>query len=356
MDLKNKLNIICFAIIVIGISVLNIIKKDEQISLSERRSLVQFSSITLSNMNTKLDEYISDQFILRDQFKMLKTYFEFDVFYKNDNNDLFVYKDGIVKNELLNEASIIKLSNKINEISSMYLNGMDVYYTIVPDKQNYINKTAKYNTFDFDELEKIVTTTVRSGKYIDIYDLLNYDSYYKTDSHWRQEKIIGVANNLLNNLGKSNIESVFEKQVIDDFRGVYFKQLQYGVESEELIYLTNDIIEEASVFNYELNKEEAVYNMSKIGSVEEYDVFLSGPASLQLITNEFATSDDELIIFRDSFGSSITPLLIEKYKKITLVDTRYISSQILDEFIEFKDQKVLFMYSTMLYNNSSTVK
>ena len=64
----------------------------------------------------------------------------------------------------------------------------------------------------------------------------------------------------------------------------------------------------------------------------------------------------ELIVFRDSFASSLIPLLVEGYDKITLVDTRYISPKILNKYIEFNNQDILFLYSTSIINNSYSLK
>ena len=77
-------------------------------------------------------------------------------------------------------------------------------------------------------------------------------------------------------------------------------------------------------------------------------MFLSGPLSLVTIENPKCTSGKELIIFRDSFASSIAPLLAEGYTKITLADIRYLRSDFLDRFIAFKDQDVLF-YTVLLF-------
>ena len=67
-------------------------------------------------------------------------------------------------------------------------------------------------------------------------------------------------------------------------------------------------------------------------------------------------TEKELILFRDSFGSSIAPLLVEGYSKITIVDIRYVQSEYLGNFIKFEDQDVLFLYSTMLLNNSLALR
>ena len=62
------------------------------------------------------------------------------------------------------------------------------------------------------------------------------------------------------------------------------------------------------------------------------------------------------LIFRDSFGSSIVPLLVPFYKKITLVDLRYINMNLVNNYITFNNQDVLFLYSTLIVNNSFILK
>ena len=125
---------------------------------------------------------------------------------------------------------------------------------------------------------------------------------------------------------------------------------------EKIKYLENDTLKNCKVFDYQNNKEISVYDMEKAEGKDPYEMFLGGPLSLVTIENEKAKTDKELIIFRDSFGSSIAPLLIEGYKKITLVDIRYIHPNLLGNYIEFNSQDVLFLYSTSVLNNSETIK
>ena len=108
------------------------------------------------------------------------------------------------------------------------------------------------------------------------------------------------------------------------------------------------------IISYEIDIN--VYDKSKINSWDLYDIYLGGAKGLPTIYNNLASSDDELIVFRDSYGSSLVPLLISSYKKIIVIDTRYISSNILDNYVEFKGQDVLFLYSVSTINNSFTVK
>lgn len=110
------------------------------------------------------------------------------------------------------------------------------------------------------------------------------------------------------------------------------------------------------MYNYETKKYTDIYDYTKINSLDKYDIYLSGAVPIIDITNNNTSSDKELIVFRDSYGSSLIPLLIEGYKKITVIDIRYISSKILNKYIDFNDQDVLFMYSILTINNSFSIR
>ena len=52
----------------------------------------------------------------------------------------------------------------------------------------------------------------------------------------------------------------------------------------------------------------------------------------------------------------MAPLLVSGYRKITLVDIRYLHPDLLERYIEFDGQDVLFLYSTLVLNHSETLK
>ena len=87
-----------------------------------------------------------------------------------------------------------------------------------------------------------------------------------------------------------------------------------------------------------------------------YNIFLNGPSSLINITNPAATNEKELILFRDSFASSLAPLLLPFYKKITLIDLRYVKMDYVANLVDFQNKDVLFIYSPLIINNSSILK
>ena len=97
-------------------------------------------------------------------------------------------------------------------------------------------------------------------------------------------------------------------------------------------------------------------DLEKLEGKDPYEVFLSGPRSLLTVTNPAGQPGKELIVFRDSFGSAIVPLLLADYETVTLVDIRYLQMDLLDRFVDFHGQDVLLLYSTLVLNNSETIK
>ena len=197
------------------------------------------------------------------------------------------------------------------------------------------------------------------AQFIDITEALDLDDYYKTDLHWRQENILPVAQALGQAMGleyAGKADRLEDMQAMTDFHGVYYGQSALPLPSEPMYFLTNDVIREATTFNFETNKSGEVYDTEALLGKDPYDVYLSGPTPLVTIDNPAAETDRELVIFRDSFGSSLAPLLIEDYAKITLVDIRYIQSGFLGQYLEFDGQDVLFIYGTTILNDSGLLK
>ena len=85
-------------------------------------------------------------------------------------------------------------------------------------------------------------------------------------------------------------------------------------------------------------------------------MYLSGAVPLMVIENPTATTERELVIFRDSFGSSLAPLLLEAYSKVTLIDIRYMASSLIGDYINFSNQDVLFLYNTLILNSSEMLR
>lgn len=359
MNEKNK-NIVVSILFFLFLGVfflLNVFKSDTLISVSERRKLAQFPEISFKTIFDgtffeKFESYTTDQFVRRDDFRSLKVQLELGI--KHNYNDLYVYNDYIVKQLYpLNENSVTNLSKKVNFIKENYLKNNKIYFSIVPDKNYFIDQGNL--KLDYEKMVTLMKTDLNFAQYLDIFPLLSLDNYYKTDTHWKQETLLNVGAYLAEEMDFLFTEG-FRLEKITSFLGVYAGQLPGHATYEDINVLQNDVLSQAQVYNYETRKVTEVYDLTKKDDFDKYDIYLSGAVSLMTITNEASLSDRELIVFRDSYGSSLVPLLVTGYKKITLVDTRYISPKILDQYIDFADQDVLFLYSTLLINDSFSLK
>lgn len=356
--MKNKIMTISFVGIIFSIFFLNIFIKDKDLSYTERRHLSKFPSISYDNIMSgkfmdKFESYTLDQFIGRNSFRKVKALTEFNIFRKKDNNNIFIKDDYIFKLEYpLNEKKVNTFINKINNVYNNYLKDMNVYFSIIPDKNYFL--PDNYLKLDYEKMFNMVSSGLNNMKYIDITDSLTLDDYYLSDTHFKQDRIDKVVEKFASVMHFS-YQNNYEKHEYYPFYGVYYGQSAIGGKADTITYLTNDTIDNALVKDYDSDLK-TVYEVSSLGKMDSYDVFLSGATPLVEITNTKSKTDKELIIFRDSFGSTLAPLLLDGYAKITLVDLRYMPSNMLTDYIEFKDQDVLIIYSALLINNSDAIK
>ena len=338
----------------------------KQISQAERRPLQQMPPITVNNLLNgsfmgKFEDYTLDQFPLRDAFRTLKSLFSYNILQQQDNNGIYIEDGYAAKLEFpLNNASVSHALKKFNSIYKQYLQETDskILMAIVPDKGYYLAEENGYPTMDYEALFAQIAEGMPWAQTVDITKQLEVTHYYRTDTHWRQEKLLGVAQVLCKALGvEAPVESDFTPTLASQrFYGVYYGQAALPMNPEELYIMHSDYLKDCRVFNHEIGKYTSVYDMARLSGSDPYDVYLSGAQSLLTIENPNATTDKELIIFRDSFGSSLAPLLAQNYRTVTLVDIRYISSAMLEESIVFRGQDVLFVYSTLILNNSTSLK
>lgn len=338
----------------------------KDISTAERRPLQQMPEISINsvfggNFMDKFEDFTLDQFPLRDRFRTLKSLFSYHIFQQKDNNGIYIEDGYAAKLEFpLNETSVSYALKKMQFIYEEYLKETqsNIYMTVIPDKGYYLAGENGYPVMDYEKLMDKIYGGMSWAQRIDITGALSISDYYRTDTHWRQERLLGVAQTICKAMGaeEPRDEDYAVKFVEQPFYGVYYGQAALPMEPEKLYIMDSPLLEACRVYNYETGKYGQVYDFEKVSGSDPYDVYLSGAQALLTIENPDAASERELIIFRDSFGSSLAPLLMKEYKTVTLIDIRYVSSSLLEEYISFYGQDILFAYSTLILNSSSSLK
>ena len=330
-------------------------------SAAERRPLEQFPELSgeslLSGQFMKdFADYAVDQFPLRDRFRTLNAYLSYYLLGKTDNNGIYLHDGYAAKMEYpLDEGSVNSAISRFTELYERYLTGCDVRFALVPDKGYYLAEEAGALSMDYDALYDRMEEALPWAELLDLRDALSIESYYRTDTHWSQEAILPAAEQIAASLGVTVPE--FQVQTLErPFYGVYYGQAALPMEPDTIRYLTNSVLENCTVYCHDNGQSSEIYDMTKLQSKDLYDIFLSGGAAVLEITNPAGVAGKELIVFRDSFGSSMVPLLVNDYARVWVLDTRYVNPGMLEQFVEFRDQDVLFLYSTLILNSSSALR
>ena len=344
--------------------VLCLLHEPVEISESERRPLAQMpTEITWNGIVNKtvidgFEDYSVDQFPLREFFRSLKAHFQLNVLRLKENNGYAVEDGYIAKIESdFNHTFVNSALDTLSKIYDRYIkdNGGNFYLTLIPDKNYFFAEEYGYLSPDYKELVEKAIAALPEAEYVDLFEVLKMEDYYRTDTHWSQDKLDDVVKALAEAMGCSDrLSGKFEQHTLSPFYGVYHSQSALYPTPDELVYLTNEILDSCTVYDYETGKTSSIYDMNKFeNGTDGYDFFLSGTRALIRIDNPNATTDKELVIFRDSYGSSLAPLLAEGYSSIYLVDIRYVEPSMLGAFINFEGKDVLFAYSALILNSNT---
>ncbi len=377
-----------FFTILITVPVISILTPDKEKSFSERRTLAKrpvwsIQSFLDGNYGGQTENWLLDQFPGRDVFRMAKAEIETRFLGKADADGYYKKEQAIYKVEdTLNEKNIRRAAEKMRQIKESYFEQTACYYSVIPDKSYYLGED-EHPKLDEEKLLELMKEQLSAAEYLNLYDQLELDDYYRTDLHWKQEEITDVAEFLAGQMKKgkegysdekiSEMKSDLERKetdfpeemketeeaklATDQFYGAYAKASALSVKPDEMYYIENAGIRDLQVYDYEKGEKVSVYAPQKLGGMDDYDFFLWGARALLTMKNPSVKSGKKLLVFRDSFGSSIAPLLAEYYEEVTLVDLRYVSvTQAMKQLEDKEYDTVLFLYSASILNHSDSMK
>lgn len=338
---------------------------DQEVSLSERRPLEQMPQFSKEGFldgsyQEALETYLKDQFPMRDQFRQLKgVLYTLLLNQKTDANGMF-YMDGHLSQHstAFNEQQFQQRMDVLNWVYDKYIANADanVYLSVIPDKNYYLAQNNNFPVMDYEMIFEKVKEQMPWGQYIDMTGALDLDCFYTTDTHWRQEAILPVAQLLSQAMGVNGpkAEDYTTEKIDMPFYGVWYGKAGLPVGADELFILRSELLDSLTI-EVVGERETAVYDYAQLDSSDPYNIFLSGAKNgMVRIENPNAATDKTLVIFRDSFGSSIAPLFVQDYASVILVDLRATSRMSLQRYADdFQNADVLFMLSALVLNNPS---
>lgn len=367
MKHRSKTIVIIFAILLAIVPVASFIMPDMATSTVERRPIAQWMSLgefqkenvssRLSDYFASIEDYLLDQFPLRDKIRSISALSRRYLLLQLDHNQYFKVKGHLGKLDFnYREKAAINAINLFNRVYTDHFSGGKGkhLFALIPDKNHYMTRDSVYPAVETELFMKTLREHMNlSVDKVSLDKELSLDFYYRTDPHWNQQHLRPIADALLSNLNhRIRVSDLpFEKLSLGTFLGTYAGQAALPIKPDDFIYLNHPSIERARVYDPIKKDESSVYRFDKRDSIDPYDFFLGGARPIFLIRNGQAEGERKLVVFRDSFGSSLVPLLIPAYGEILVVDLRYVRAEaIKDELHSFFDADVLFLYSTTVLN------
>ena len=274
--------------------------------------------------------------------------------------EIYVYRGYAAATDApWSEKSLDFAVKRLGHLLETYFTGEGYrrYLAVVPDKAQFTEPPEGYAPAGAQETADYLAQRLPVEE-IDIAPLLSLEDYYRTDPHWRQERLHTVAQALADAMGVSLPDTAEESlhTLAVEFHGSYWGKTAEPLAADVLSYITSPLLDGCAVYDYETDSTGGVYDLTAAEKAP-YDLFLSGSKALLRIENPAAGNDRTLIVFRDSFGSSLIPLLAQGYGTVYAVDIRYLATDALARVVTFPEEAdVLLVYSATVLQNSVTLK
>lgn len=358
----------CFAGMVLLLLAASIIQPDRKISEEENRVLAEFPKPGLESLKNKdfmtgLENYASDQFVLRDAWIGLKVQCDL-LAGKREFNGVYLGKKKYLM-QIPVEMDEKNTKENLEAINQFYRrnNELKVNMLIVPNAayimKDYLPAGApvRDQEADMEYIKKQLADDIRC---IDITETLQQHAkegiYYKTDHHWTTRGAAYGFNAAAMTLDIQGVATEYKiHTVATDFSGTlasrtgYHKAEDtvevYEPENVEVQYLVSDSDNE--------EKRPTVYDRTALEGKDKYQVFFGGNHAMV----DIMTTNDKgrkLLIFKDSYANCFVPFLIPYYTEVVMIDPRYYYDNIQTMVANKGITDVLFLYNmdTFLSDNS----
>lgn len=395
--------IACMAIFCIS----NLLTKDRKLSENENRTLTQRPTLTLESVMSgsyeeKLEEYLSDQMVFREQLKAGSILLK-QLGGSKREKGVLCGKSGELFKEISrpDEQLIEKNINAINQLTESQLSNtlqenlqqenlqqknlqqenlqqkesqqeallqaeekdIKVYFLLVPDKAEiYPDLLPDYATVESEKVyfEKIQAALSTQVQWLDGIDVMSKHKeqkiYYKTDHHWTSYGAFQMFREMAGQLGIEETQLVEYEAfpVTENFQGVLSRNsgFEAKVREEIEVYLPKEEVEVVVNYVDERKKRSSLFDTEKLETADKYAVFLGGNSSLIDIRTT-AACNRTILIIKDSFANSFIPFLVPYYKEIVVVDPRYYAGTMGEVLKQYAVNDILFLYSggTFLEDN-----
>lgn len=347
-----------------SVAVINIFLPHKSYSENENRYLANipaysFAGIVNGKYMSEMENYLNDQFLLRDSWINAQSVLEYALG-KRESNNVFIGNDALIsKIQNPNRDYVNNNISGINYFSS--LTDMPISLMIVPSASEIQPEKLPIFAEVWNQQEEIqqIYGLTQSAKCISIYDILSNhkDEYifYRTDHHWTTYGAYLAYTEFCRENGL--IPSEYSADTVSSsFNGTLYSSSGVRfIKSDTIEAFKNSFDPSCEVFNgKETESYSHIYFPEFLEKKDKYAYFLNTNQPIVTLHGEMENGPS-LLIFKDSYAHCFAPMLLEHYSKITLLDLRYISPQPIEQIDMSDYDSALFLYSIDSFVNQNDI-
>lgn len=345
---SSRLTVLTFCLLIFGFAIATLLHPPAEFSQTENRVLAQrpewnLADVLNGSFESAYEDYLTDQFILRDEWIAFKTAVE-RLALKRESKDVYFAEEGyliekhtgVFQTELARENAET-LAEFVwryrTQFGSEHLSVM-----IVPNAVSILRDRLPPFAPSSDEeayLEQLAEG-LPEDVWFDAGDVLRaHDDeplYYRTDHHWETLAAFYAAQAWMEKKDIAALElSDYEVLTVSsDFEGT--------IQSKLGIHTVGDTIElfeskepVACTVSSDGVEKDSLYDMAALDTKDQYAFYLGGNHGLVRIQTA-ANDGRKLLIIKDSYANCLIPFLTGAFEVIDVLDLRY-SRQRVSELI-----------------------
>lgn len=350
------------AAILFGGFVLNLAIRDREISVTEKRELAAWPSVSVNRIlsgkfGNDFETYASDQMAFREAFVCLKSDID-GLLGKKDSQGVYKGKNGFYI-EAMEPVDTEKLGNTLESIrrfSGTLTSNVTV--VLVPGAVSVYKE--KLPAFAVTEDQGSWSNYIAQGlqdtniRYLDLTETLLAQKeglekgetlYYRTDHHWTTRGAYSCLDQV-----RAALQLGTERQeytpllVSESFYGSLISKGGFSAGKPDRVEIYVPRQQENYLVTAGGEKTASLYSEEGLASTDPYTVFLGGNQGHVRIETEH-TDKGRLLVFKDSYFNCFLPFLIGDYSVIDVVDPRYYAEELQTLMLQNSYDSVLYFYS-----------
>lgn len=328
-----------FCVLLFGFTLATIMKPTAEFSETENRVLAQRPDVGLETVlsgefEADYEEYLTDQFVLRDQWIGLKTSVE-RLILKRESKDIYFADDGYFIEKHTGtftadtaQRNITSLTEFVQRYQPQF-GAEHLSVMIVPNAVDILREKLPLFAAPYDEEDYLaqIGDALPEGVWLDTAQVLRAhdreDLYYRTDHHWKTLAAFYAYQEWAAAQGYAvpALTDYDIKTVTDSFQGTIQSKLGIQTESDTIeVFLPKEAL------SYTVRRgdveETSLYDESALDTKDKYAVYFGGNQGFIRIRTE-ADSERKILLIKDSYANCFIPFMLGEFRETDILDLRY---------------------------------